>query len=254
MIEIDHCTQTTTIGVVGKYVQLKDSYKSLAEALEHGGIANQTRVKIKWIDCQSANLVDLLADCDGVLVPGGFGARGIEGKLQAITHARTTNKPFLGICLGMQLAVIDAMRFAGRPDANSAEFGDGDPIMVDIMPGKDGDMGGTMRLGLYPARVVPGSLAHTIYGSTMIQERHRHRYEIAAHSDHNERLAVNGMTYSGTSPDGHLVEIVERPDHDWFLGVQFHPELLSKPLYPHPIFVDYIRACKKTKSNTHESY
>ena len=243
----DPTQQPLTIGIVGKYVNLQDSYKSLIEALTHGGITNHTTVKIKWIDCENPDITHHLCDCDGILVPGGFGMRGIQGKLQAITHARVNNIPFLGICLGMQLAVIESMRFAGWPHATSAEFGEGVPKIVDIMPDQHGDMGGTMRLGLYPTTVVKHSLAHHIYGSTLIQERHRHRYEIAAQCDHLASLKECGMAISAISTDGRLVDIVERVDHPWFLAVQFHPELMSKPLHPHPIFVDYIKACKKNQ-------
>jgi CTP synthase len=176
--QIESREQSVTIGVVGKYVHLKDSYKSLAEALEHGGLANACHVKIRWIDCEKANLVDDLLGCDGILVPGGFGARGIQGKLTAITHARTHNIPFLGICLGMQLAVIEALHSAGWKDANSTEFGACSQPVVDILPGRNQHLGGTMRLGNYPAILDPTSLAKKIYQKTLIEERHRHRYEV----------------------------------------------------------------------------
>lgn len=247
--QIESRLQSVTIGVVGKYVNLKDSYKSLAEALEHGGIANGSHVNVLWIDCEKTNLVDDLLSCDGILVPGGFGARGIKGKLEAITHARTHNKPFLGICLGMQLAVIEALQSVGLKEANSTEFGTCGQPVVDILPGQNQTLGGTMRLGNYPAILDPTSLAKKIYQQNLIEERHRHRYEVVLNAHTQQALDQLGMKVTGTSPDQVLPEIVEIPTHAWFMGVQFHPELTSKPLNPHPIFVSYIQACINHKEN-----
>jgi CTP synthase len=240
---------SVTIAVVGKYTDLKDSYKSLAEALAHGGLANNANVNVKWIDAGDTNLDGFhshLEDADAILVPGGFGSRGISAKIEAIKYARVARIPFLGICLGMQLAVIEAYRVAGWPSASSTEFGPCDPAVVDIMPNRDGDMGGTMRLGSYAAVLSEDSLARRIYGAPLIHERHRHRYEVIADGTHLPRLTSSGLRFSGMSPDGRLPEIIERPDHPWFIGVQFHPELKSRPLDPHPLFSSFIKAALET--------
>jgi len=244
-----------TIGVVGKYTSLIDSYKSLAEALTHGGIANNIKVKLDWMDSQifeSEDAVYHLENVHGILVPGGFGERGAEGKIRAAQFARERKVPYFGICFGMQMAVIEAARhLAGLPAANSTEFGPTNEPVVGLMTEwvrgnaletrrSDGDLGGTMRLGAYPAVLQSGSRVQGIYGATEISERHRHRYEV--NINYRERLEKAGLVFSGLSPDGVLPEIVELPDHPWFIGVQFHPELKSKPFDPHPLFTDFIRA------------
>ncbi|WP_022697789.1 CTP synthase [Euryhalocaulis caribicus] len=245
-----------TIGVVGKYTELLDAYKSLTEALAHGGIANNVKVRIKWIESQQfedeEESVNALEDVHAILVPGGFGERGAEGKIRAVQFARERKIPFFGICFGMQMAVIEAARnLAGIKDAGSTEFG-GQPeplvgLMTEWMRGnqlekraRDGDLGGTMRLGAYQAALKPGSRVHEIYGSTEISERHRHRYEVNNH--YCEQLESQGLKFSGMSPDGLLPEIVEFEDHPWFIGVQFHPELKSRPFEPHPLFSSFIGA------------
>ncbi|HYG88927.1 MAG TPA: CTP synthase, partial [Azospirillum sp.] len=244
-----------TIAVVGKYTSLLDSYKSLAEALTHGGIANNVKVKLDWIDSEifeTDGAVQRLDHCDGILVPGGFGSRGTEGKIQAAKFARERKVPYFGICFGMQMAVIEAARnMAGIVDAGSTELGrPGNPVvglMTEWMRGNQlekrtegTDLGGTMRLGAYPAKLLEGSKVAEIYGATEISERHRHRYEVNVY--YKERLEKVGMRFSGLSPDGELPEIVEIPDHPWFIGVQFHPELKSKPFDPHPLFTSFIKA------------
>jgi len=236
-------TKKVSIAVIGKYTDLKDSYKSLSEALAHGGLANDAEVDVTWIDADDPGLDTVLKEASGILVPGGFGERGSEGKMRAIRYAREHHIPFLGICLGMQLAVIEIARYAGLSRAGSTEFGPCDPMLVTIMPGMDGDLGGTMRLGSYPAILAENSLARKIYGQPLIHERHRHRYEV----DHNyrQRLESNGLWFSGMSPDGLLPEMVELRDHPWFIGVQFHPELKSRPLDPHPLFASFISAADR---------
>ncbi len=246
--KINTARDTVTIGVVGKYVELEDSYKSLNEALAHGGFANNLRVNIRWIE--SEDLItderweDRLRDVDAILVPGGFGKRGISGMIRAISYARREKTPFFGICLGMQCASIEFARNVCELDhADSTEFDPDTPHPV-IFKLRDllgvEHLGGTMRLGAYPCRLVPGSLAETVYGSELISERHRHRYEF--NPAYESRLAENGLIFSGKSPDGKFVEIIELADHPWFLGCQFHPELKSKPLAPHPLFASFIRA------------
>ena len=244
-----------TIAVVGKYINLLDAYKSLAEALTHGGIANRVQVKLRWIDSEifeSEDAVHHLTGVNGILVPGGFGERGTEGKVQAVRFARERNVPFFGICFGMQMAVIEAARnLAGLPKASSTEFGPSEEPVVGLMTewtrgnaletrAADGDLGGTMRLGAYDAVLAEGSRVAEAYGTTEISERHRHRYEVNIR--YKERLEAAGLKFSGMSPDGVLPEIVEFPNHPWFIGVQFHPELKSKPFEPHPLFTAFIRA------------
>ena len=244
-----------TIAVVGKYTHLPDSYKSLAEALAHGGIANNVGVKLNWFDSEifeQEDAVSHLVGVNGILVPGGFGERGSEGKIEAARFARERKVPYFGICFGMQMAVIEAARhLAGLNGAGSTEFGPcADPViglMTEWMKGTqlekrkaNGDMGGTMRLGAYPAKLVAGSRVAEIYGATEISERHRHRYEVNV--NYKPKLEKTGMRFSGMSPDGELPEIVEFPDHPWFIGVQFHPELKSKPFDPHPLFTSFIKA------------
>ncbi len=238
------------IAVVGKYVHLRDSYKSLHEALIHGGIQNDCRVDLQYVNSEDlerdggAHVEEQLAGVDGVLVPGGFGERGVEGKILAIRHARERKLPFFGICLGMQLAVVEFARdVAGMQGANSAEFDPQSPYpVIDLMPEQRSvrDKGATMRLGAYPCRLETGSLAHEVYGTSDISERHRHRYEVS--NDLRDALVAKGLRLSGTSPDKKLVEMVELPGHPYFIGCQFHPELKSRPASPHPLFVGFVRA------------
>jgi CTP synthase len=244
------------IAVVGKYTNLLDSYKSLAEALTHGGIANRVKVQLDWVDSQifeHENALHRLEECNGILVPGGFGERGTPGKIEAVRFAREKHVPFLGICFGMQMAVIEAARnMAGLRCASSTEFGAcADPVvglLTEWARGneierrmEDGDLGGTMRLGAYPAVLSPGSLVSELYGgATRIEERHRHRYEVNVH--YRECLERTGLRFAGMSPDGVLPETIERPDHPWFVGVQYHPELKSKPFDPHPLYAGFIAA------------
>ncbi len=244
------------IAIVGKYINLLDSYKSLAEALAHGGIANRVRVKLDWVDSQVFERPDALSkleDVHGILVPGGFGGRGTEGKIAAVQFARERKIPFLGICFGMQMAVIECARnLADMPDASSTEFGPCKDAVVGLLTewarGNElerreagGDLGGTMRLGAYPAALAENSLVRGLYdGAGEICERHRHRYEVNVH--YRAQLEAAGMRFSGMSPDGVLPEIVEYPDHPWFIGVQYHPELKSKPFEPHPLFAGFIAA------------
>ena len=244
-----------TIAVVGKYTHLPDAYKSLGEALAHGGIANNVGVKLDWLDSEifeKDDAVSYLEGVNGILVPGGFGERGSEGKNEAARFARERKVPYFGISFGMQMAVIEAARhLAGLNGAGSTEFGPcADPViglMTEWMKGDqlekrkaNGDLGGTMRLGAYPAKLVAGSRVAEIYGTTEISERHRHRYEV--NINYKPRLEKTGMRFSGMSPDGELPEIIEFPDHPWFIGVQFHPELKSKPFDPHPLFTSFIKA------------
>jgi CTP synthase len=236
-----------TIGVIGKYVELEDSYKSLYEALYHGGYANQARVKIQWIEAEHItpeNAAEKLGHLDGILVPGGFGLRGIPGMIHAIQYAREQKVPYFGICLGMQTALIEfARNVAHLKEADSTEFNPDTPekifVMLHDLKGVV-NMGGTMRLGAYPCDLTPGSLAARIYGATQISERHRHRYEF--NREYESQLQDLGMVFSGYSPDKVFVEIVELKDHPWFLGCQFHPEYKSKPMSPHPLFRTFIEA------------
>jgi CTP synthase len=244
-----------TVAVVGKYTGLKDAYKSLSEALVHGGIANKVKVNLEWIESQTFESQDAAAyleDVHGILVPGGFGERGSEGKINAAKYARTKGLPYFGICFGMQMAVIEVARdLAGISGANSTEFGATEEpvigLMTEWMRGEElekrqnnGNLGGTMRLGAYDAVLAKGSKVAEIYGTTRISERHRHRYEV--NMRYRNRLEAAGLRFSGISPDGLLPEIVEIPDHPWFIGVQFHPELKSRPFEPHPLFASFIEA------------
>ncbi|HJM92580.1 MAG: CTP synthase [Alphaproteobacteria bacterium] len=255
---------TVKIAIVGKYTDLQDAYKSLGEALVHGGMANQVKVELQWIESETfeqPDAVQRLEGVDGILVPGGFGERGSEGKIAAATFARKKNVPYFGICFGMQMAVIEAARnLAGLPDASSTEFGSCNDPVVGLMTewsdgnslqtrGMDDDKGGTMRLGQYQCQLQQGSKVNQVYangaddstsGSMMISERHRHRYEV--NINYREKLEAVGLHFSGLSPDGSLPEIVELKDHPWFIGVQFHPELKSKPFEPHPLFASFIAA------------
>jgi CTP synthase len=235
------------IGVVGKYVHLKDSYKSLHEALVHGGLANEVSVELEYIDSEQierGSAEAMLVGLDAILVPGGFGDRGVEGKIAAIRYARESSVPFFGICLGMQLAVIEfARHVCNLKGANSTEFQkDAAHPVIDLMPDQRGvkDKGGTMRLGAYPCVLLSGSRAAQIYNSAEISERHRHRFEF--NNDYREQLSKAGLVLSGTSPDGRLVEIVELPDHPHFIGCQFHPEFKSRPMAAHPLFSHFVAA------------
>ncbi len=246
-----------TIGVVGKYVGLPDAYKSLNEALVHGGIANRVKVNIQWIDAElfeaeDSDIAAKLEPMHAILVPGAFGERGAEGKIASVRFARERQVPFFGICFGMQMACIEGMRnLADVPQASSTEFGPTPEPVVGMITewmsaaglqtrAAGGDLGGTMRLGAYPATLAGNSVVASIYGSTEISERHRHRYEV--NTAYRDSLEKGGLVFSGMSPDGTLPEIVERPDHPWFVGVQYHPELKSKPFDPHPLFKSFIEA------------
>ncbi len=246
------------IAVVGKYVKLLEAYKSLNEALNHGAIANKYKVKIKWIDSEdleTKNPEELLSDVSGILVPGGFGLRGTQGKIEAVKYAREHKIPFLGICFGMQMAVIETMRnVVGIKNANTTELDENCEAVVGLMTEwnkdgakqirhKNGDLGGTMRLGAYDTILKEKSLAHSIYKTTHISERHRHRYEV--NIKYKDMLKQAGMEITGLSPEGELPEVVEIPNHPWFIGVQYHPELKSKPFAPHPLFVEFIKASIK---------
>ena len=250
-----------TIAIVGKYTSLQDSYKSLGEALTHGGIANRVKVNIKWLDSEIFEAEDEnsylhhLQNVSAILVPGGFGQRGSEGKIEAIRFAREHEVPYFGICFGMQMAVLETARsLAGLAQASSTEFGPtAEPVvglMTEWVSGNevktrtdDDDLGGTMRLGAYPCTLAEGSVAKSLYGETHIEERHRHRYE--DNIAYREKLEAAGLKMSGLSPDGVLPEIVEREDHPWFVAVQFHPELKSKPFNPHPLFVGFVAAARE---------
>ncbi len=245
---------TVKIGVVGKYVHLKDAYKSLHESLVHGGLANDCKVDLEYIDSEEVERGGpdkLLSNLDAVLVPGGFGDRGTEGKILAIGWARENKVPFFGICLGMQLAVVEfARNVAGVEGANSAEFDrDCKEPVIDLMPDQRGmrNKGGTMRLGAFPCVLLPGTVAAEAYGATEVSERHRHRYEFA--NEFKEKLSAAGLVLSGTSPDKRLVEMVELSDHPYFVGCQFHPEFKSRPAQPHPLFARFVRAALKLRTS-----
>ncbi len=241
--------ETVSIALVGKYVKLHDAYLSVAEALRHAGFENACKIDIHWIDSEEVtdeNTEELLGGCDGILVPGGFGNRGIEGKISAIKYARENDIPFFGICLGMQVAVIEyARNVLGLKDANSSEFNTDCPCVIDLMPDQHGNIpkGGTMRLGSYPCRIKPGSLLEKCYGTEEVGERHRHRYEF--NNNYRQTFEQSGMVFGGLSPDGRLVEEVELPGMNFFLAVQFHPEFKSRPNKAHPIFREFIAAAKK---------
>src|SRR3990170_3344368 len=259
MDRIDNPEGEVTIGVVGKYVGLPDAYKSLREALMHGGIANRTKVNIRWLDAEmfegDGDIAGELEPLHGILVPGGFGERGSEGKIASVQFARERNVPFFGICLGMQMACIEGARnTAGIAEASTTEFGETPEPVVGLITewmseeglqkrAVGGDLGGTMRLGAYEAELGHNSRVASEYGTTRISERHRHRYEVNVH--YRDALEKGGLVFSGMSPDGQLPEIIERPDHPWFIGVQFHPELKSRPFDPHPLFAGFIGAALK---------
>jgi CTP synthase len=246
------------VAVIGKYTELVDSYKSVQEALIHGGIANDVGVDISWLGSDMftgrERTRELLADFNAVLVPGGFGVRGVEGMLEAIRYARESGLPFFGICLGMQTAIIEfARNVIGLDDSHSSEFAPecGNPVIA-LMESQQHvtDMGGTMRLGAYPCRLGAGTRAAEIYGSAQVSERHRHRYEVS--NSYRDAFVEHGMTLSGLSPDGSLVEIIELQTHPWFIGCQFHPELQSRPTRPHPLFASFIGAAFEAKNKRAE--
>ena len=246
------------IAVVGKYISLQDSYKSIYEALTHGGIANDVRIKLRPIE--SEELEKLGADAvlngvSGILVPGGFGDRGIEGKISAVGYARENGIPFFGICLGMQCAAMDfARNVCDLKDANSSEFAEGTPHpVIHLMESqrKIYKKGGTMRLGAYPCELKKGSIAASLYGKSRIEERHRHRYEF--NNDYKDAMSAKGMVFSGLSPDGELVEIMEYPEHPWFVASQFHPEFQSTPMKSHPLFKGFIAAAMKASKSVNTS-
>ena len=248
MVErIRHADKQVTIGLVGKYMQLHDAYLSVAEALRHAGYACGAEVAIRWIDSETVtdeNVGEVLSDCDGILVPGGFGSRGVAGMICAARYARENDVPYFGICLGMQVAVIEfARNVAGLADADSGEFAPDSPHkVIDFLPDQSDeiDKGGTLRLGAWPCAIVPGTQMERCYGQSLIHERHRHRYEF--NNDYREPLSEKGLVLSGLSPDGHIVETVELADRRFFVGVQYHPEFKSRPNRPHPLFLGLIRA------------
>jgi CTP synthase len=244
---IQNLEKTVEIAIVGKYVALHDAYLSVVESLSHAGYHANADVKLRWVDAEELtdeNVAEKLGGLGGILVPGGFGDRGIEGKISAIRYAREHKVPYFGICLGMQVSVIEYARaFAGMAGANSSEINPATPYpVIDLLPEQKDieDLGGTMRLGLYPCKLQPGSLAMECYGEELVYERHRHRYEF--NNQYREQIESVGMKISGTSPDGRLVEIVEVPDHPWFLAVQFHPEFTSRPNRPQPLFREFVKA------------
>ncbi len=246
-------SESVRIAMVGKYTALHDSYLSVVEALKHGGIGNKVDVDIKWVESDTLNennVFDILGDVDGILVPGGFGDRGIEGMIIAANYARTNGIPYLGICLGMQIAMIEfARNVLDYEDANSIEFNHGTthPV-IDLMPEQRDvkDMGATMRLGKYPCQLKEGSKVHECYGADLIEERHRHRYEV--NNLYRGEYEQNGLVFSGQSPDGRIVEMIELPGHMWYVACQFHPEFKSRPNRPHPLFKSFIRSAKEYKA------
>jgi len=245
--DIDSRSGKVVIAMVGKYVSLHDSYLSVVEALNHASFSNRVFVEIKWVDSEEItrdNVAAKLAGVDGILVPGGFGVRGVEGMITACNYARTNDIPYLGICLGMQISVIEfARNAAGVTNATSGEFGDGDKV-IDLMEDQKGkEKGGTMRLGSYPCKIKTGTLMHAVYGKTLISERHRHRYEF--NNEFRNLLSENGLVLSGTSPDDRIVETVEVKGNRFHLGVQFHPEFTSRPNRPNPVFDAFVKACKR---------
>ena len=251
---IKNRNKKVTIGLVGKYVQLHDAYLSVAEALRHAGYVYGARVQIKWIDSETItaeNVTQTLAGCDGLLVPGGFGNRGIEGKILTANYARTNNVPYLGICLGMQIAVIEFARYVcGLNDANSGEFDENsNNKVIDFMPDQNAEInkGGTLRLGAYPCKIVSGTKMEECYKAPEISERHRHRYEF--NNDYRDMMTEKGLVISGTSPDKHIVETVEIPENKFYVGVQFHPEFKSRPNKAHPLFMGLIKAALELQGN-----
>jgi CTP synthase len=259
---VQHITnphERVRVAVVGKYTDYQDSYKSVVESLIHGGIANDVGVDIQWVSSEKFTDAErtsaVLRDCDALLVPGGFGVRGVEGMVEAIRYARETGMPFFGICLGMQTAIIEfARNVCGLEDTNSSEFApECDNAVISLMESQQHvtDVGGTMRLGAYPCRLTRGSRAAEIYGQAEVSERHRHRYEVS--NKYRDLFVQKGLRLSGLSPDGQLVEIMELPNHPWFIGCQFHPELQSRPTRPHPLFAGFIAAAERAKRNRRSS-
>jgi CTP synthase len=255
---VEHITnphERVRIAVVGKYTDYQDSYKSVVESLIHGGIANDVGVDIQWVSSEKFTDAErtsaVLRECDALLVPGGFGVRGVEGMVEAIRYARETGMPFFGICLGMQTAIIEfARNVCGLEDTNSSEFApECDNAVISLMESQQHvtDVGGTMRLGAYPCRLARGSRAAEVYGQAEVSERHRHRYEVS--NKYRDLFVQKGLRLSGLSPDGQLVEIMELPNHPWFIGCQFHPELQSRPTRPHPLFAGFIAAAERAKRN-----
>ncbi|MBS4223449.1 CTP synthase [Lederbergia citrea] len=250
--QVEGLTKKTTIALVGKYVELQDAYISVVEALKHAGYSFDSDIEIKWLNAElvsSENTEELLGDVDGILVPGGFGDRGVDGKMAAIQYARENKIPFLGICLGMQLASVEyARNVLGLETAHSSEI---NPVtdypVIDLLPDQEKveDLGGTLRLGLYPCKLRPGTKAHEVYKTDIVQERHRHRYEF--NNEYREQMENAGFIFSGTSPDGHLVEIIELEDHPWFVACQFHPEFTSRPTRSQPLFYGFIEASLNNK-------
>ena len=245
-------TQEVTVALVGKYIALHDAYISVVESLKHAGYNSRTTVNIKWVDSEEVtneNAPEIFSDVSGILVPGGFGSRGIDGKIAAIKYARENNIPFLGLCLGMQLSIVEFARdVVGFRDAHSIEL---DPStthpVISLMPDQEGvtDIGGTLRLGSYPCVLDKESKAYKLYGTELINERHRHRYEV--NNDYRRNLTENGMKLSGISPDGRIIEMIEIPSHPFFIATQAHPELKSRPNRPHPLFVGFVDAAIKAK-------
>ncbi|SFX62342.1 CTP synthase [Thermoactinomyces sp. DSM 45891] len=253
--KVKNLKRRTKIAIVGKYVSLQDAYMSVAESLRHAGFENDAEIEIKWVnseDVTDENVTEFLEEVDGILVPGGFGDRGIEGKIIATRFAREQKIPFLGICLGMQMMCVEGARYvAGLPSADSSEFDPNTPYpVIDLLPEQKEveDLGGTLRLGLYPCKVSTGTLAHKAYGEDLVYERHRHRYEF--NNEFREQMEQAGYVFSGTSPDGRLVEIVEYKDHPWFLSAQFHPEFTSRPNRPQPLFRDFVAATLHVKKSS----
>lgn len=252
-----HPKQTVTIALTGKYIQLHDAYISVVEALKHAGVANRAQVQIKWVDSELVNddnAAEIFSGVDGILVPGGFGDRGVEGKISGIRYAREHNLPFLGLCLGMQLAIVEFARSVlGLDNAHSAELNPETPYpVIHLLPGQSGvkDIGGTLRLGSYPCALDKHSKAFRLYGRPLIEERHRHRYEV--NNDYRQALASHGLMFSGLSPDGSIVEMIELPSHPWFLATQAHPEFKSRPNKPHPLFRGFIEAALNQKQQPGE--
>ena len=251
MVDLLHNPEhEVTIALVGKYIQLHDAYLSVVEALKHGGIYARTTVHIKWVDSETVTgetVADILGDVDGILVPGGFGSRGIEGKITAIRYAREHQLPFLGLCLGMQLAIVEYARdVIGYSDAHTVEFDpDTTHPVIALMPDQNGivDIGGTLRLGSYPCILDKDSLAYRLYGTETIHERHRHRYEV--NNEFRDALVAGGLRLSGISPDGRIVEMCEIPSHPFFIATQAHPEFKSRPNRPHPLFKGFVEAALK---------
>jgi CTP synthase len=256
--EVKRPKENIRIALVGKYVELHDAYMSVREAVKHAGLAVGVEVDIDWVhsvDLEKGEQWEAITQADGILVPGGFGSRGIEGKIKAIRYAREHLVPYLGLCLGMQLQVIEFTRHVlGTEQVNSTEFDRATPNpVIDLMPDQRGiaDMGGTMRLGLYPCHLQPGTVASRCYATDIVQERHRHRFEL--NNSYRPALEEHGMVFSGLSPDGRLVEIAELSEHPFMMGTQFHPEFLSRPNRPHPLFEGFVRAAyEKKQQNTRE--